>query len=224
MPARCSRCTRGATPCTSRRAVPAAARRRCRRGTPEVERMASLEPAASTLARWRSPTELHPQSAMHAAGQIRKLHRGNLLRSDPMAVDATMVRNTGLRGRCHTGALPAAEKNKKGPDPRGVRASGKRCAQGVATRSPLPDWRSDPHGWRSQAAAQRPWTRRPQTIHGPLGGSCSLRWGEPFSRWVLGWNGCLGEARERTIKNLHKRCQVPAQSLLATLRSEHSSE
>ena len=68
MLARCSRCTWGATPCTSRPAVPAAARRRWRMGTPEVERMVDLETTASTLARSRSSSELHPQvRCMHPA-------------------------------------------------------------------------------------------------------------------------------------------------------------
>lgn len=68
MLARCSRCTWGATPCTSRPAVPAAARGRWRMGTPEVERMVGLETTASTLARSRSSPELHPQMrCMHPA-------------------------------------------------------------------------------------------------------------------------------------------------------------
>jgi hypothetical protein len=150
-------------------------------------------------------------------------------RPDPEAATRQLVKERFHGRRCSHGAQhgaarlvphgchPGGDEKQKGPDPRGVRASGKRCAQGVATRSPLPDWRSDPHGWRSQAAARRPCRRHAQTIHGPLGGSCFLRWGEPFSRWVLGveWiaSSRQGADYKESSQTMSSACTIAARNV-----------
>lgn len=131
------------------------------------------------------PTELRPQKCDARAGQNRRMHRGKLLRSKAIAVDAAQARSGKTK---RPGIL-----SESGPLAREV-------VRGVATPSPLPDACSDPRRRppagdrdasrdRCRRVAAHRGTRRARTNHGPHGGSGSMWRVGPVSRWFLGWFG-----------------------------------
>lgn len=119
--ARCSRCTWGATPCTSRPAVPAAARKRWRLGTPEVERKASLELANLLLGK-ETLYQLSYFRRCDAAGPPdRATATRQLVKEQSTTVDAGVVRgHTG----CAVGACRMPLRRRKNKEARILSESG----------------------------------------------------------------------------------------------------
>ena len=189
--ARCSRCTWGATPCTSRPAVPSAARGRWRLGTPGVVSPAGL---AADQIRRGAPRQVVKERAVQPSMRLPRPRRAKQKAKgpDPCGVRASGERWAGVCLHHPRSRTCALIRTTIGP-PRVGRSL---VRKGAGEQLFAID---------EDGARKRPMAR----VAGHA--RCVVRC--RFHDVSLdGWVAC-NRARERTIKILHKRCQGGAQSV-----------